>query len=161
MSPSISRRQAISGLAGAGLVAGALGSAAATGLSSAGQAIARPRLTTYRNSGCQCCEKWVDAARSHGFQVEVKIVPDVEAMKAKLGLPKSLTSCHTTVGGGYVLEGHLPLDAVDRLFAQRPKIRGIALPGMPTGSPGMEVAGVQRKSFALYAFNARGKISRF
>lgn len=103
-------------------------------------AAARPAMTMYRNSGCGCCLKWAELARKAGYPVEVKSVADVSLVKARLGVPDSLASCHTTEVGGYVVEGHVPFEAVAKLLRDKPKgVAGIAVPGMPAGSPGMEM----------------------
>jgi hypothetical protein len=83
------------------------------------------------------------------------------AIKAKHGVPEALYSCHTSLVGGYVVEGHVPLAAVKRLLATRPKLKGIAVPGMPVGSPGMEVPGVKAAPFEVIGFDAAGKTRRF
>lgn len=122
---------------------------------------ALPKLTMYKDPNCGCCGKWGDAARAAGFQVAVVDTGDIHALKTKLGVPDELISCHTTVAGPYVIEGHVPLDSVKRLLAQRPKIRGIAVPGMPLGAPGMEVPGRPAQKFDVMAFDAVGKVSVF
>lgn len=122
---------------------------------------ATPKLTMYKDPSCGCCGKWADAARKAGFQVAEVETSDMSVIKARLGVPDELISCHTTVAGPYVIEGHVPLDAVKRLLARRPKIRGIAVPGMPIGSPGMEVPGRPAQKFDVMAFDAAGKVSIF
>jgi hypothetical protein len=155
--PFLNRRAMLAGTAGIGLALvlvprEALGALAKT---------AGPKLTMYKNPSCGCCGKWGEAARAAGFQVEVVPTADMRSLKGKLGVPDELISCHTSTVGGYVVEGHVPLDAVERLLKQRPRIKGIAVPGMPIGSPGMEVPGAEKQPFDVMAFDSAGKISRF
>lgn len=122
---------------------------------------ALPKLTMYKDPNCGCCGKWGDAAKAAGFQLAVAETNDIYAVKTRLGVPDELLSCHTTVAGPYVIEGHVPLDAVKRLLAKRPRIRGIGVAGMPIGSPGMEVPGRPAQEIKVMAFDAAGKISAF
>lgn len=94
-------------------------------------------LTVYKAASCGCCGGWVDFIREHGYSVTVREMDDVEPVKDFLRIHDELRSCHTATLEGYVLEGHVTLPAIRKLLAERPKIRGIALPGMPEGSPGM------------------------
>lgn len=121
-----------------------------------------PRIVTYRDPNCGCCHKWVEAARKAGFAVEVREVADMNAVKARLGVPDSVASCHTSVVGKYVVEGHVPLAAVKKLIATKPKnITGIAVPGMPRGSPGMEMPDGSRDAFQVVTFARTGAKGRF
>ncbi len=97
-------------------------------------------MTVMKSPACGCCAKWIEHAEKHGFTVEVKNVDDIMAVKARAGIPNALASCHTTMVGGYVVEGHVPAEDIKKLLAQKPRARGIAVPGMPGGSPGMEHA---------------------
>lgn len=124
-------------------------------------ASAKPKMTTYRSPSCGCCGKWVDAARKAGFDVAVVATDDVHRIKAKHGVPAELFSCHTSVVSGYVVEGHVPFDAVKRLLARRPKVKGIAVAGMPAGTPGMEVPGGHKQAYKVLAFDAAGKVRLF
>ncbi|MFC5506406.1 DUF411 domain-containing protein [Bosea massiliensis] len=94
-----------------------------------------------RDPNCGCCGNWVEHIRAADLAVEVVLVDDVMPLKTRLGVPEASMSCHTAVIGGYVIEGHVPAEAVKRLLVARPKAIGIAVPGMPVGSPGMEVPG--------------------
>ncbi|MGI8618152.1 MAG: DUF411 domain-containing protein [Gemmatimonadaceae bacterium] len=96
-------------------------------------------LVVYKESTCPCCNAWVDYMRNNGFRVVTYNVSDLDAVKAKHDIPGNLQSCHTTEVGGYFVEGHVPVDLVRRLLAERPHVAGITVPGMPVGSPGMEV----------------------
>lgn len=97
-----------------------------------------PAVTVYKSPTCGCCSAWVDHLRENGFPVETVDVDDLQAVKAEYGIPPGLQSCHTAVVDGYVVEGHVPAADVKRLLAERPEAAGLAVPGMPVGSPGME-----------------------
>ena len=94
-------------------------------------------MTVVKSPTCGCCAAWVDIARKHGFDVDVEDTEDLTPIKQAAGVPAEMEGCHTARIGGYVVEGHVPMAAIDRLLAERPSIRGIAAPGMPMGSPGM------------------------
>lgn len=96
-------------------------------------------LVVYKEATCPCCSKWVEYMRTNGFQVVTYNVTDLNAVKEKHDIASNLQSCHTTEVGGYFVEGHVPVDLVRKLLAERPRIAGITVPGMPVGSPGMEV----------------------
>ncbi len=95
-------------------------------------------VQVYKSRTCGCCQKWVEHVRSRGYQVTVSDVPDVTPVKRQLGVPSGASSCHTAVVGGYFIEGHVPAEDIARLLAEHPDIAGLAVPGMPMGSPGME-----------------------
>lgn len=94
--------------------------------------------------------------QEHGFNVETTDVRDVLPLKRRAGVPRSLSSCHTAVVGDYVIEGHVPADDVARLLAERPRVAGLAVPGMPIGSPGMEVPGRPAQRYDVVAFERNG-----
>lgn len=96
-------------------------------------------LVVHKNASCGCCGGWVEHMREHGFEVEVRNVSNLFAIKTGLGIPPGKGSCHTAQIGGYFIEGHVPAADVKRLLAERPDAKGLALPGMPLGSPGMEM----------------------
>jgi len=128
----------------------------------AGAAAPKPRaITVYKDPSCGCCTKWVDHLRANGFAPEVHDRSDMEALKDSLGVPATLRSCHTAVVGAYVIEGHVPAADVKRLIATKPaKTLGVAVPGMPAGSPGMEIGGrVDR--YDVVAFAAGGSTRVF
>ena len=108
----------------------------------------------YKNPGCECCDGHAEALRRAGFDVTVVPTPDLAAVKARAGVPAALQGCHTILVGGYAVEGHVPVAAVQRLLAERPAVQGIALPGMPAGSPGM--GGVKTAPFRVLSFGAQG-----
>lgn len=95
-------------------------------------------MTVYKDPNCGCCNGWVDHVRAAGFDVTVRNEGDMSGMKKRFGVPTELTSCHTAEIGGYVVEGHVPASAIHKLLAERPSAKGLAVPGMPIGSPGME-----------------------
>ena len=97
-----------------------------------------PLLTVYKSPTCGCCSTWAQAMARDGFRVETVDTDRVAAIRDSLGMPGDLAACHTATVGGYAVEGHVPPDAVRRLLAERPDARGIAVPGMPIGSVGME-----------------------
>jgi len=109
--------------------------AAAAFLSTAANAA---QLTVHKSPYCGCCAKWIEHVQKHGFTVKVVETEDMMAVKKRLGVPDGMLSCHTTEAGGYFIEGHVPPADIKRLLAQKPKAAGIAVPGMPSGSPGMD-----------------------
>lgn len=111
-------------------------------------------ITVYKSESCGCCGAWVTYLRNNGFKVDARNVPDVSAWREKLGVPAALGSCHTATIGGYVVEGHVPAADIRRLLVQRPKARGIAVPAMPIGSPGMP--GPRKDPFDTLLFQADG-----
>ena len=117
-------------------------------------------MTVYRDPSCGCCEAWAKVAEDAGYQVTLLDDNNMTAVKQRLGVPAELASCHTVVVGDYVIEGHVPLEEVDRLLRERPSdIAGIAVPGMPLGSPGMEVPDGTKEPFQVIAFDAAGRTS--
>jgi hypothetical protein len=134
----------------------AAGAAAAVAITTRrlGAAEAPPIMTVYRSPSCGCCKKWVEHIRAAGFRVDVKELDDLSEIKATLGVPSALQSCHTGVLGAYFIEGHVPADLARRLLKERPKILGLAVPGMPIGSPGME-GGVPER-YDVIAFERTG-----
>jgi hypothetical protein len=119
----------------------------------------RPSAAVYKSATCGCCSKWVDHLRAGGFDARATDVPDIVEVKRAYGVPAALESCHTAVVGGYVIEGHVPADAVARLLKERPAdIAGLAVPGMPIGSPGMEQPGFEQP-YNVIAFHKDGRQS--
>ena len=115
-----------------------------------------PVVTVYKSPSCGCCTKWVDHMRASGFEVVVKDMDDVTPIKNEAGVPKALRSCHTAVVSGYTLEGHVPADLVQKLLKEKPKsTAGLAVPGMPMGSPGME--GPRKDAYEVVAYGPDGK----
>jgi hypothetical protein len=118
----------------------------------------RPVLTVYKSPTCGCCSKWVDHMKGNGFDVKTMDVGDIDAVKRTYGVPPALGSCHTALVGGYVVEGHVPAETVTRMVRERPAIAGIAVPGMPAGSPGMEVPG-RSDPYSVMSFDKAGQYS--
>ena len=129
--PRLQRRQALTALALLGAAYGVprLAFAAAGGAA----------LEVWKDPSCGCCQDWIDHMQAHGFVAKVHDSGN-DAARARLGLAPQLGSCHTAVVGGYVVEGHVPAQDVRRLLAKKPKALGLAVPGMPVGSPGMDGA---------------------
>lgn len=96
-----------------------------------------PQMTIHKDPNCGCCTAWADLAEQAGYEVSLVESADLAATKERLGVPDQLWSCHTVEVDGYLIEGHVPFDALARLLAERPAVAGIAVPGMPDGSPGM------------------------
>jgi hypothetical protein len=119
-----------------------------------------PKVTVYKSPACGCCVKWVEHMRAAGFEVAVSDMQDVSPVKERLGVGPSLASCHTAEVGGYAVEGHIPADDVKRLLKEKPKVAGIAVPGMPLGSPGMEV-GSRKDPYQVLAFAKDGTTQVF
>ena len=116
---------------------------------------AERRLQVWRDPNCGCCGAWVEHMRAAGFQVEDNLVPSAAPARRMLGIPADLLSCHAASVGGFALEGHVPAPAVLRLLAERPAgVRGLAVPAMPIGSPGMEVPGRPEDAYDVVAFGA-------
>lgn len=116
----------------------------------------KAEVTVYKSPACGCCRGWVEHMRRAGFVVKAQDVEDIQVVKTTYGLPLKLASCHTSIAGGYVLEGHIPAEVVERVLRERPKIAGLAVPGMPVGSPGME-QGNRRDPYDIVAFDKQGK----
>jgi len=116
---------------------------------------AAPGVAVYKTASCGCCSQWVKHMQTHGFDVKAVDVADIGRVKAAYGVPPELGSCHTALVGGYVVEGHVPGDAVQRLLRERPQVAGLAVPGMPVGSPGMEV-GDRREPYVIFSFDRAG-----
>lgn len=149
--PGVPRRFLVPGLV---LAAGVL--AAAIWIGSTPPAFAG-QVVMYKNPTCTCCEKWAEHMERAGFEVETRVVNNLPAIKAEQGIGYRLASCHTTIVGGYAIEGHVPAKVVKRLLEERPAIRGLAVPGMPLGSPGME--GPVKESFNVLAFDGSGRVT--
>jgi hypothetical protein len=111
-----------------------------------------PTVKVTKDPNCGCCSSWVDHLRASGFTADVVESAEVNRLKARLGIPRDLASCHTAEVTGYVIEGHVPADAIKRLLTERPSAKGLAVPGMPVGSPGMEVEGAVPDTYEVVLF---------
>jgi len=142
-------RRGIFALAGATLIMSSLP------LSGRLQAKSIPTLKVYKSPSCGCCAAWVKHIEANSFKVEVFEMDDLAPVKAHYRVDLSLQSCHTAIIAGYVIEGHVPAADIQRLILERPVARGLAVPGMPIGSPGME-QGNQRDSYDVLLFGEKG-----
>jgi hypothetical protein len=128
---------------------------AAAGLSALPAFAAGKKLTVFKSPTCGCCQAWADHMKRASFSVEIVQAEDLSPIKARLGVPQVLEACHTATVDGYVIEGHVPAGDVKQLLRERPKATGLAVPGMPIGSPGME-QGNQREPFKTILFGETG-----
>ncbi len=139
--------------------------ASGAGMSDASPADANPEtLHVYKTATCGCCGKWVEHMEAHGFDVAVHEMSQAELadVKAKKGIGSELQSCHTAEIGGYLVEGHVPADDLKRLLKQKPDgVKGIAVPGMPIGSPGMEMEDRPAEAYDVVTFDAAGETEVF
>lgn len=143
------RRHVLTAVA-ASLAAAALPSAADT----------LPPVDVYKSPTCRCCGAWAEHLQAAGFTVKVVELDDPAAVRKRFGLPEKFGSCHTGVVNGYVLEGHVPAPEVKRLLTLKPKAIGIAVPGMPLGSPGMEY-GDRTASYDVFLIHKSGQQTVF
>lgn len=121
------------------------------------QAPAAPRMTVYKSPTCGCCAKWVEHMKQAGFDLTVNDMPNVGEIQAQHHVPADAQSCHTALVGGYVVEGHVPADVVKQLLKEKPAVAGIAVAGMPMGSPGMEGDGSSKQAYNVVSFDKAGK----
>lgn len=142
-------------LLGPGLL---LGVAALAGRPTTAAAVL-PTVTLYKNPECDCCGMWAKHLRASGYEVNVLMREDMDPIKLRAGVPDDLATCHTAFIGDYVVEGHVPLPAIEKMLKERPKILGIAVPGMPAGSPGMPT--INKEPFQAITFDADGKQTVF
>jgi hypothetical protein len=118
---------------------------------------AAPKIQVFKTPTCGCCANWVQHLKGNGFDVAVKEVPETGEYRRQFGVPEKLMSCHTGVVEGYALEGHVPAAEIHRLLKEHPKAKGLAVPGMPMGSPGME--GPVSQAYSVLLFDADGRTS--
>jgi hypothetical protein len=143
----IARRRALFGLSALALLAGLRRGVAAD-----------PIVTVTKDPNCGCCSEWVEHLRQAGFVVEVRDAPDVNRMKARLGVPSDLAACHTAEVSGYVIEGHVPASALRRFLGERPNAKGLAVAGMPVGSPGMEAPDAPPDTYDVILFGPTRRV---
>lgn len=144
----ISRRALLAGFAASGLII-------VTRIPLAAETL--PKMVVTKDPNCGCCTGWVEHVRAAGFDVDVVESAEVNRLKTRLGVPQPLASCHTAEIGGYVIEGHVPPAAIKRLLAEKPDGKGLAVPGMPVGSPGMEVEGMKPETYEVILFGPSGQ----
>lgn len=137
-----------------GLTAAAV--VAAVAQKPADQKVAAGVMTVYKSPTCGCCGLWIDHMKAAGFQVRAVDMEDLTEVKQSSGVPMKLRTCHTAIIDGYVVEGHVPADLVKKMLAEKPKVAGIAVAGMPIGSPGME-QGDQKEPYEVLLFDKTGK----
>ena len=135
---------------------------AVTLLASAPAALASPRpLTVYKTASCGCCKGWIAIMTRAGYRPKVEVVEDVTPLNRRYGVPFELSSCHLATVGGYVTVGHVPPADIARLLKERPKALGLTAPGMPIGSPGMEMPDGRREAYATLLLLPGGKTRVF
>lgn len=119
-----------------------------------------PQVEVYKNPDCGCCGAWVDHLKAAGFPVKVHETPDTSSIRKRHGMPDDFGSCHTAVVSGYAIEGHVPAVDIKRLLVKRPAAVGLSVPGMPVGSPGMEV-GSRKDPYQVLLIDKAGRSSVF
>ncbi len=124
------------------------------------QAELSKEITVYKNPNCGCCKKWISYLESNGYKVTPVNTRDVYQWKIKFGVPEKISACHTAIIDGYVVEGHVTARDIKRLLLIRPKAKGIAVPGMPVGTPGME-KGNSKEPYNVYSFDEKGNTEVF
>jgi len=117
------------------------------------------QVTIFKSPGCGCCNVYSQYMGRKGFDVKVVDTDNLSPVKSQYNIPSSMQSCHTTVIGNYFVEGHVPVEAIEKLMEEKPDIAGIAMPGMPSGSPGM--TGAKKGAFVVYAVHKDGSTSEF
>jgi hypothetical protein len=117
------------------------------------------RVTVFKNESCGCCKLWVRHLQNAGFAVEVHDVGNLGPTKERVGIPAAMGGCHTAEVGGYFVEGHVPAEDIKRLLRERPDAKGLTVPGMPAGSPGMEVPSGQSQPYDVYLVSKDGTTS--
>jgi hypothetical protein len=118
-----------------------------------------PTITVYKDPSCGCCKSWIAHLVKYGYRVDAKDTPAMAEVKRTLGVPDALTACHTAVVNGYLIEGHVPAADIARLLKEKPKVAGLAVPGMPMGAPGME--GPRQEHYQVLSFDKNGKTRIF
>lgn len=113
-------------------------------------------VVVYRSPSCGCCGKWVKHLKDNNFNVIDNVVHDVDSVKRKYGVPSELASCHTAIVGDYVIEGHVPVEDIEKLLSLKAEVSGVAVPGMPVGTPGMEM-GDRKDAYKVIAFDKEGR----
>lgn len=132
----------------------------AAGLLAAGSAALAEEMVVYRSPTCGCCEKWLAHLQQNNFTIKDIVTDDIQAIKAKHGVTPELASCHTAIINGYVIEGHVPASDIKNLLKTKPKVAGLAVPGMPAGTPGMEM-GAKKDAYDVVSFDSNNHIQVF
>ena len=123
--------------------------------------VALPHMAVHKTPSCGCCSVWIEHMKDAGFEVDVHDMVDMGPVKERLGVPYTKGSCHTAEVGGYLIEGHIPAADIKRLLEERPDARGLVLPGMPLGSPGMEVPEGQQQPYTVELVRRDGTTEPF
>ena len=118
-------------------------------------------VVVFRSAYCECCEAWESHIAEAGFVVQDHVADDMDGIKDAMGVPADSASCHTARVAGYVVEGHVPAASIQRMLKERPEIKGLAAPGMPMGSPGMEVDGMVADPFSVFSIANNGTMVEF
>jgi hypothetical protein len=118
-------------------------------------------ITVYKSRSCGCCAKWVEHLKAEGFDPRVHDEEGMDRIKDELGVPQAVRSCHTAVAGKYLIEGHVPAGDIRKLLRQHPAVAGLAVPGMPSGTPGMAAPGSEPRGFDVVVFQSNGKTKVF
>jgi hypothetical protein len=118
-------------------------------------------VVVFRSAYCECCEAWESHIAEAGFVVQDHVADDMDGIKEAMGVPADSASCHTARVSGYVVEGHVPAASIQRMLKERPEIKGLAAPGMPMGSPGMEVDGMVADPFSVFSIANNGTMVEF
>lgn len=137
------------------------GAAAISGMALSGCGASTIPMKVYKNAGCACCEVWVQKLQAAGFETKVEDRDNLQDLKKQLGVPDDLASCHTATVDRYFIEGHVPPADIKRLLAHKPVARGLSVPGMPLGSPGMEVEGEPNEAYTVWLVQNSGQRSPF
>jgi len=124
------------------------------------QAALTNEITVFRSPNCGCCGLWIEHLEAAGFQVKDNVTENLESVKQQYDIPENLATCHTAIVAGYVIEGHVPVEDIQRLLAQKPAVAGLAVPGMPIGSPGMESGGYV-EPYTVFSFTEDGSTATF
>lgn len=119
-----------------------------------------PNINVYRSPDCSCCGGWIAHLKTQGFSIQDFPTPDIDAVKQRYKVPDNLTSCHTAIVNGYVIEGHVPANDIKRLLQERPNVSGLSVPQMPVGTPGMEI-GNKKDPFTVFSFATKDKVMVF
>lgn len=133
------------------------------GLSACAQSVepGLPEVVVYKNATCSCCKLWAQQMRNSGFAVQPRNVDNMNPVKQRVGVPAGMGSCHTAEVGGYFVEGHVPVEDIKRLLKDRPDAKGLTVPGMPIGSPGMEAPSGEVRPYEVLLVGRDGSTSVF
>jgi hypothetical protein len=123
--------------------------------------IAKQQITVYKSQSCGCCTLWIEHIQANGFVAQVHNEESMDELKDTLGVPQSVRSCHTAIVGKYLIEGHVPAEDIRRLLTEKPKVLGLAVPGMPPGTPGMAKSKAESGGYTVISFQSGGSPRTF